>query len=162
SVVFQHITHQAPINHPELGPYPVVLPLQFGASTLIVISAYFVCVTVRRGNTMRWLGKRLARVLPAYLVAVLVTYLVSRLAAVVINQYRFSGSLGLLFGDPIAATGGPAYPWYLPDGQDLIGNLLMVQAWSPEFHWVDAAYWTLPAQVTAFTAAAILWRRGRW
>jgi peptidoglycan/LPS O-acetylase OafA/YrhL len=162
SVVFQHITHQAPINHPELGPYPVVLPLQFGASTLMVISAYFVCVTVRRGNTGRWLWKRMARLLPPYLAAVLVTYLVSRIAAVMINHYQFSGPIALLFGDPLPATGGPTFPWYLPSIQDLVGNLLMIQAWSPDLHWIDASYWTLPAQVMAFTAAAILWRRGRW
>lgn len=162
SVIVQHITHQAPINHPELGPYPFSLPLQFGASTLMVISAYFVCVTVRRGDTGRWLGKRLARVLPAYLVAVLATYLVSRIAAVMINHYRFAGPISLLFGDPLPATGGPAFPWYLPSLQDLVGNLLMIQAWSPDLHWIDASYWTLPAQVMAFTAAAILWRRGRW
>jgi peptidoglycan/LPS O-acetylase OafA/YrhL len=162
SVIFQHITHQAPINHPELGPYPVTLPLQFGASTLMVISAYFVCVTVRRGETVRWLGKRLARVLPAYLVAVVVTYLVSRTAAIMINGYHFSGPLSLLFGNPLPASGGPAFPWYMPSLADLAGNLLMVQAWSPDLHWIDASYWTLPAQVMAFTAAAILWRRGRW
>jgi peptidoglycan/LPS O-acetylase OafA/YrhL len=162
SVVVQHITHQAPINHPELGPYPFTLPLQFGASTLMVISAYFVCVTVRRGNNGRWLVHRLARVLPAYIVAVLLTYLVSRFAAILVNHEHFASLPGMLFGDPLPATGGPAYPWYLPDGQDLIGNLLMVQAWSPEFHWIDASYWTLPAQVMAFTMAAILWRRGRW
>jgi peptidoglycan/LPS O-acetylase OafA/YrhL len=162
SVVVQHITHQAPINHPELGPYPFVLPLQFGASTLMVISAYFVCVTVRRGNTVRWLGKRFARVLPAYLVAVLLTYLISRFAAAAVNHYQFTGPLGLMLGDPVPATGGPAFPWYLPDVADLLGNLLMIQAWVPSLHWIDASYWTLPAQVMAFTAAAILWRRGRW
>ncbi|MFL6145289.1 MAG: acyltransferase family protein [Labedaea sp.] len=163
SVVLQHITHQAPINHPELGPYPFVLPLQFGASTLMVISAYFVCVTVRRGDTGKWLAKRLARVLPAYVVAVLATYLVSRLATAAFNHYHFHGPLGLLFGDPVPdGGGGSALPWYLPSLQDLVGNLLMVQAWSPSLHWIDASYWTLPAQVMAFTCAALLWRRGRW
>ena len=102
SVVVQHITHQAPINHPELGPYPFVLPLQFGASTLIVISAFFVCVTVRRGNTGQWLWSRFARLLPAYLVAVLVTYSVSRIAASSFNHLTFANRGGLLFGNPIA------------------------------------------------------------
>src|SRR5256885_12222719 len=77
AVVIQHVTHQAPINHPELGPYPIVVPLQFGASTLLVISAYFVCVTVRRGNTRTWLWRRLARLLPAYVIAVLATYVIT-------------------------------------------------------------------------------------
>lgn len=135
AVVLQHITHQAPINHPELGSYPVVLTLQFGASTLIVISAFFVCVTVRRGDTGRWLWSKLTRLLPAYLLAVVVTYAVSR----AVNT---------------------AFGWYLPDVTDLVGNLLMIQGWSPEFHWIDASYWTLPVQVMAFVAAAMLWPRG--
>ncbi|HET9143950.1 acyltransferase [Actinophytocola sp.] len=162
SVVFQHVTHQAPINHPELGPYPVTLPLQFGASTLMVISAYFVCVTVRRGNTRQWLRNRLARVLPAYFVAVLATYAVTRLAVAAFNHLRFDGPISLLFGDPSAVAGPTAFPWYLPDLPDLVGNLLMVQAWSPDLHWIDASYWTLPAQVMAFVAAAMLWRRFGW
>ncbi|MDQ3578884.1 MAG: acyltransferase family protein, partial [Actinomycetota bacterium] len=136
SVVVQHITHQSPINHPELGPYPFVLPLQFGASTLMVLSAFFVCVTVRRGQPGRWLWNRLARLLPTYLLAVVVTYGISR-----------------------AVT--PLFGWYVPTPHDLLGNLLLIQAWSPEFHWIDASYWTLPVQVMAFVMAALLWPR-RW
>lgn len=136
SVVVQHVTHQSPINHAELGPYPFVLPLQFGASTLLVISAFFVCVTVRRGETGAWLRNRLARLLPAYLLAVVITYGVARAVA-------------------------PAFGWYVPNVTDLAANLLLVQAWSPTFHWIDASYWTLPVQVMAFLAAALLWPR-RW
>ncbi len=135
AIVIQHITHQAPINHPELGPYPFENPLQFGASTLLVVSAYFVCVTVRRGDTLSWLFKRLARLLPAYLVAVVVVYTITRQVT-------------------------PLFGWYVPTPVDLAANLLMVQAWSPEFHWIDGSYWTLPMQVMAFTAAAVLWPRG--
>ncbi|WP_051386093.1 acyltransferase family protein [Actinokineospora inagensis] len=136
SVVVQHITHQSPINHAELGPYPFKLPLQFGASTLLVISAFFVCVTVRRGATKRWLFNRVARLLPAYLVAVVVTYCVSRATAT-------------------------AFGWYLPTHTDLLANLFLVQAWAPDFHWIDASYWTLPVQLMSFVAAALLWPRGR-
>ncbi|WP_436496782.1 acyltransferase family protein [Actinokineospora sp. HUAS TT18] len=140
SVVVQHVTHQSPINHPELGPYPFVLTLQFGASTLMVISAYFVCVTVRRGDTGWWLRNRLARLLPAYLLAVVLTYFVTRAVA-------------------------EKFGWYVPDVTDLVANLLLIQAWSPEFHWIDASYWTFPLQVMAFIAAALLWpsrwRRGK-
>jgi peptidoglycan/LPS O-acetylase OafA/YrhL len=134
AVVIQHITHQAPINHPELGPYPLVVPLQFGASALLVISAFFVCVTVRRGNTGRWLWNRLARLLPAFFAAVVATYVLSRI---------------------ISPSG-----WYRPDTSDLLSNLFMVEAWSPDFHWIDASYWTLPLQVMSFVAAAVLWRKG--
>lgn len=136
SVVVQHVTHQSPINHPELGPYPFVLTLQFGASTLMVISAYFTCVTVRRGDTGWWLRNRLARLLPPYVLAVVVTYLVSRAVS-------------------------PAFGWYVPDVTDLVSNLLLIQGWSPEFHWIDASYWTFPLQVMAFVAAALLWPT-RW
>src|SRR6266536_6410274 len=163
AVVIQHITHQAPINHPELGPYPVVVPLQFGASTLLVISAFFVCVTVRRGNTGRWLWSRLARLLPAYFLAVIGTYVITRVGVAVFEHYRFDGLGGLLFGQPVSGSvvGGPPI-WYLPNSKDLFSNLFMVEAWSPGFHWIDASYWTLPVQVTAFVAAAVLWRKGRW
>lgn len=163
AVVIQHITHQAPINHPELGPYPFLLPIQFGASTLLVISAYFVCVTVRRGSTGRWLWGRLARLLPAYLLAVFATYLISRFAVAAFQNYRFDGITGLLFGDPISAgptSGAP--PWYLPNVTDLLSNLFLVEAWSPHFHWIDASYWTMPLQVMAFVTAAVMWRRGWW
>jgi peptidoglycan/LPS O-acetylase OafA/YrhL len=163
AVVVQHITHQAPINHPELGPYPVVVPLQFGASTLLVISAYFVCVTVRRGNTGTWLWSRLARLLPAYVLAVFATYVVTRIGVAIFEHYRFDGLGGLLFGEPVSGSvvGGPPV-WYLPDGTDLLSNLFMVEAWSPDFHWIDASYWTLPLQVTAFVAAAWMWPRSWW
>lgn len=136
AVVVQHVTHQSLINHPELGPYPVALTVQFGASTLLVVSAFFVCVTVRRGRTGRWLWRRITRLVPPYLAAVVVTYAALR-----------------------ATAGG--FGWYVPDGTDLVANLLMIQAWSPRFHWIDGAYWTLPAQVLAFTAAAVLWPRRR-
>jgi peptidoglycan/LPS O-acetylase OafA/YrhL len=165
SVMVQHITHQAPINHPELGPYPVVVPLQFGASTLLVISAFFVCVTVRRGRPGKWLGHRLARLLPAYFLAVFGTYVITRVGVAIFQHYRFDGLGGLLFGQPVSGgvVGGPPV-WYLPDAEDLFSNLFMVEAWSPSFHWIDASYWTLPVQVTAFVLAAIMvpkrWWRG--
>ncbi|MFC7616041.1 acyltransferase family protein [Actinokineospora soli] len=139
SVVVGHITRQGPIDHPELGPFAVYLPLLFGANTLLVVSAFFICVTVRRGRTGRWLGHRLARVVPPYLFAVVVTYLVLR-------------------------TVTPVFGWYTPTPRDLAANLLMVQAWSPDFHYIDASYWTMPAQVLAFACAALLaprrWLRG--
>ncbi|MGX7828760.1 acyltransferase family protein [Actinokineospora sp. 24-640] len=133
-VVVGHITRQAPLNHPELGPFPIHLPVLFGANTLLVVSAFFVCVTVRRGRTARWLGHRLARLLPPYFAALLVTFAVLRWFA-------------------------PKFGWYAADLTDLASNLLLVQAWSPDFHWVDGSYWTLPAQVLAFLCAALLWPR---
>lgn len=167
AVVFQHVTHQAPINHPELGAYPFMQPLQFGATTLLVISAYFVCVTVRRGNTGRWLWRRVARLVPPYLFAVLLTYAVSRVVIAGYNHLAFEGPGlfgGLFFGEPTgfdaaAAASGPG-PWYLPNGTDLFANIFMIQSWSPQFHWVDPSYWTLPVQIAAFAIATFLWPRG--
>ena len=163
AVMIQHITHQAPINHPELGPYPFVVPLEFGASTLLVISAFFVCVTVRRGSTGKWLWHRLARLLPAYVIAVFGTYVITRVGVATFQHYRFDGLGGLLFGQPVSGNvvGGPPV-WYLPDVEDLLSNLFMVEAWSPNFHWIDASYWTLPVQVMAFVTAALLWPKRWW
>jgi len=163
AVMIQHITHQAPINHPELGPYPLVVPLQFGASTLLVISAFFVCVTVRRGRPGRWLWHRLARLLPPYFLAAVATYVITRIGVAIFQHYRFDGLGGLLFGQPVSGklVGGPPV-WYLPNLTDLLSNLFMVEAWWPGFHWIDASYWTLPVQVMAFVVAALLWPRGWW
>ena len=140
SVVVGHVTRQGPVNHPELGPFAVYLPVLFGANTLLVVSAFFICVTVRRGRTRRWLGHRLARVLPPYVVAAVVTFLVLRAVA-------------------------PEFGWWAPAGKDLVSNLLLVQAWSEDWKLIDGSYWTMPAQVLAFACAAFLaprtWLRGR-
>jgi peptidoglycan/LPS O-acetylase OafA/YrhL len=156
-VVVEHVTHQSQINHPELGGYPVTLPLQFGASSMLVISAFFVCATTGKAMRGRWLWNRVARLLPAYLVAVLVTYVVSRIAVSAFNGYSFADGKWL-FGTPVSSLPTLA-PWYLPDGHDLLGNLFMIQAWSPSFHWIDASYWTLPVQTVAFVIAALLFGR---
>ncbi|MET0132127.1 MAG: acyltransferase [Kibdelosporangium sp.] len=157
AVVVEHVTHQSQVNHPELAGYPFTLPLQFGASTMLVISAFFVCVTIGKGRPGRWLWNRIVRLVPAYVVAVLVTYLASRIAVTVFNGYSYADG-SWLFGVP--TSGQPsAFPWYLPTGHDLLGNLLMIQAWAPSFHWIDAAYWTLPVQLVAFAVAAFLFGR---
>jgi peptidoglycan/LPS O-acetylase OafA/YrhL len=157
AVVVEHITHQSQINHPELGGYAFTLPLQFGASTMLVISAFFVCVTIGKGKPGRWLWNRIARLLPAYVVAVVGTYVVSRIAVTIYNGYVYADG-SWLFGVPTSGA-GTEFPWYLPTGHDLLGNLLMIQAWSPSFHWIDASYWTLPFQIVAFAFAAFLFGR---
>lgn len=156
AVVVEHITHQSQINHPELGGYAFTLPLQFGASTMLVISAFFVCVTIGR---RRWLWKRVARLVPAYVVAVIVTYVVSRMAVTAFNGYSYADG-SWLFGTPTSEASS-WFPWYLPTGHDLLGNLFMIQAWAPSFHWIDASYWTLPVQIIAFVIAAFLFPR-KW
>jgi peptidoglycan/LPS O-acetylase OafA/YrhL len=135
-VVIYHTTFVAPIVHPELAPRPVNFPHQVGASLLLVVSAYFASATVRRHPTGRYWWGRVARLMPAFLVAVVLTWTITR---------HFS----------------PA-EWYIPSGHDLVGNLLLLGNWSPRnFPFLDGSYWTLPLQLMAFTAAALLWR-SRW
>jgi peptidoglycan/LPS O-acetylase OafA/YrhL len=108
----------------------VVFPLQIGASTLVVISAYFTCASLARGRPGHFLRNRMARLLPPYVVAVLVTY----------------AALLLL--------GPPGWTWLGPS--DVLANLFMLQNWIPGVLFVDFSYWTLPVQVTGFLAAAAL------
>jgi peptidoglycan/LPS O-acetylase OafA/YrhL len=147
AVVVGHVTDLGPVLHPELGGYPFVFAPQFGAAALMVVSAYFVCVTVRRGKPLRWLRGRLARLLPAYLAVVVVLYVVGRLV--------------------VPSFNGPGiWPWPLWTADDLLANLTLTQGWRPDPVYLDNAHWTLPVQVAAFCAAAVLWhfRRGdaRW
>jgi peptidoglycan/LPS O-acetylase OafA/YrhL len=98
------------------------------------VSAYFACASLRKGAPVRWLWKKIARLLPAYLIAVLITYVVMRFAAVLFSgQHLRGGPAGFMFGLP---TGPPttAAPWYLPTGVDLFANLTMIQGWSPSFN----------------------------
>ncbi|HZX01314.1 acyltransferase family protein [Kribbella sp.] len=134
AVMFTHTTYMGPFLHPELGQPLGPYPLQVGASILLVISAYFVCVTIRRGSTPRWLWRRACRVLPPYLAAVLVTY-----------------TLLLFFGPD---------NWTLPTRHDLWGNLTLAASFDPSVQLIDGSYWTLPLQLMAFAAAALLWPRG--
>ncbi|WP_165949098.1 acyltransferase family protein [Kribbella turkmenica] len=135
AVVFCHATHQGPVLHPELGAPLGSHPFQVGAGILLVISAYFVCVTVRKGPSPgRWLWQRVCRVLPPYLAAVLITY--TALVAF-----------------------GPRH-WSLPTRHDLWGNLTLASSFDPTVRLIDGSYWTLPLQLMAFAAAALLWPRG--
>jgi peptidoglycan/LPS O-acetylase OafA/YrhL len=162
SVVLGHITHQGPLAHTELDDYPVKITAQFGAAILMVVSAFFVCQTVRRGEPGRWMWKKTARLVPPYLVAVLLTYFVMRLADASFNGQEFGGHWwDKLFGP---TTDGVAWAssWYVPVGRDLLVNLLMVQGWHQGFIWLDGSYWTLPVQIMVFAGAALLWSRTRW
>ncbi|WP_137815275.1 acyltransferase family protein [Gandjariella thermophila] len=134
SVVLEHATTAAPRGFPQLGPMPVVWDPLIGANTMLLISAFFVCVTVRRGRPRAWWWNRVARLLPTYLVAVLVTYGITW--------------LGTLLGSPIT----------LPSGKDLLANLFLLQGWVDGVRYVDNSYWTLPIQLFSFTVAALLVR----
>lgn len=162
SVMLGHITHQGPLAHPELDDYPFRATGQFGAAGLMVISGFFVCETIRRGRTGLWLWHKIARLLPPYVLAVVITYLVMRMAGAAFNGQSFdSGWFDTLFGP---TSDGLAWvsSWYVPVGEDLVINLLMVQGWNPYFIWLDGSYWTLPVQLMVFTSAAMLWAGTPW
>lgn len=140
SVVVQHATYTIEGVLPWLRPTPFTWSIQAGANTLMVVSAYFVCVTLAKGgNEGRWWWNRIARLLPAYVVAVLVTYGLTLYAA--------------------------QYGYWRPGARDLVGNLLLIQGWDSQVTYIDHSYWTLPAQLTMFTLSAVVaaWLgRGFW
>lgn len=136
SVVLDHSTHEAVTLLPELAPVPFRWPLQVGASTMLLVSAYFVCVTVRKGRPLAWWSKRLARLLPPYFVAVLITFAV------------------------LAWVQMPGL--FHPTLRDLWANLLLRETSDYTVGFMDPSYWTLPVQLFAFTVAAVLVRAFRW
>ena len=137
SVVVQHATYTVSAVMPFLTAPPVVWSVEAGANTLMVVSAYFVCVTLARREPLRWWWGRIARLMPAYLVAVVVTYLATRVAA--------------------------GHGYWDPTPRDLWGNLLLLHPWDPSIVLMDGGYWTLPLQIGVFslaaTAVAVLGRR---
>jgi len=134
-VLLHHATLTSVSSHPGLGPLPFTFPMSMGASTLMVISAFFACASLSSGKPGLFLWRRLARLLPAYLVAVLLTYAVQRW---------------------IAPEG-----WSQLDSRDVVYNLLLINQWVPDVNIVDFAYWTVPVQVAAFIAGAVLVKRLR-
>jgi peptidoglycan/LPS O-acetylase OafA/YrhL len=162
AVILGHVTHQGALLHPELTGYPVRVTAQFGAAILLVISAFFVCASLRKGSPRRWLWNRIARLVPAYFAVVFVTYVVTRYAAIRFSGLPFPpGISGFLFGVPQGLPADPS-PWYIPTRLDLLANLGMVQEWGwrfETFYYLDGSYWTLPVQLMAFAAAALLWPR---
>ena len=142
SVVVQHATYTVSGVLPFLAPPPFVWPVEAGANVLMVVSGFFLCVTLAKRRAGGWWWHRMARLIPAYLVAVVLTYLATLVAA------------------------GYGYGWR-PGLRDLVGNLLLVQSWDPRVTPLDGSYWTLPLQVGVFTVAALavaasglaFWRR---
>ncbi|MBK1788538.1 acyltransferase family protein [Prauserella cavernicola] len=161
-VVTGHVTALA-ARVPGIEPYPVAFSAPFGTATLLVLSGYFIGPTIRRGAAGTWFRARLARVLPAYLVALLITYVSARLLVVGFNGWRHPPGLsGLLFGAPIVPAEpapGTLPPWHVPDLADLILHGTLLHLWNPDpYHRIDGSWWTMPIQVLAFAGAALLWR----
>lgn len=129
SVVVQHATFTAQGVMPWLVAPPFTWSVEAGANTLMVISAYFVCVTIAKRRPGRWWWQRIARLVPAYLVAVVITYGATLVAA--------------------------DFGYWRPGVRDLVGNLLLVQSFDPAVTYMDHSYWTLPLQIGVFTLAAL-------
>ncbi|MFD2400207.1 acyltransferase family protein [Prauserella oleivorans] len=119
----------------DLPPAPLQMDFPFGASLLIVISGYFAAMTIGRQPPLRWWLRRLARLLPAFWVAVVVIFVVS----IALRPEGF----------------------YRPSYVDLAGNLGLLHTLLPAVEYIDRAHWTVPVQVCAFTAIALLAWRGK-
>lgn len=131
-VVLYHSTYLGPeLLYPDLISRPFTFPHQVGASLLLVISGYFACATLGRYPAGRYWWGRVARLLPAFLVAVPLAWLALRYLA--------------------------PPEWWTPGRRDLVWNWLLLGNWDPGmFPFLDGSYWTLPLQLMAFTAAAVL------
>lgn len=161
-VVTGHVTGLA-AEIPGIEPYPVRISVPFGTAALLVLSGYFIGPTLRGGEAGRWFRARLARLLPAYSVAVVMVYVVTRCVVVGFNGGRLrDGLFGVLFAAPLmpaTPVAGALPAWHVPDLNDLLLHLFLLQEWNPDsWHRIDGSYWTLPVQVAAFAAAAVLWR----
>ncbi|WP_024873706.1 acyltransferase family protein [Saccharomonospora piscinae] len=132
AVLLFHASLLAPLNLPglELPPEPLRMDFPFGASVLITVSGYFAAMTIGKHSSLRWWLRRLARLLPAFWVAVIVIFVSTQL---------------------FAPEGLPRHTY-----TDLLGNLALIHLAVPEISYIDLAHWTVPVQVAGFTAIALL------
>ncbi|HEY2764582.1 MAG TPA: acyltransferase [Pseudonocardiaceae bacterium] len=139
-VLAYHATFIGPIVERVLQPRQINFPWQVGASSLLMISAYFTAQSLSRADPWRFWWSRISRLLPPFVASVLFTWVV----------------LQLLAPDD----------WWRPTLKQLGGNLLMLWSVYPrDIGYIDGSYWTLPLQLMAFSVAAVLvacsWRSGR-
>ncbi|SFO92602.1 acyltransferase family protein [Saccharomonospora viridis] len=132
AVLTFHATLLAPLNLPglDLPPEPLRMDFPFGASVLITVSGYFAAMTIGKHPSLRWWLRRLARLLPAFWVAVLMIFAATQL---------------------FAPEGLPRHTY-----RDLLGNLALVHLIVPDIAYIDLAHWTVPVQVAGFTVIALL------
>lgn len=137
AVLVYHATFLAPLTLPglDLPPAPLQMDFPFGASVLITVSGYFAAMTIGRQTSLRWWLRRLARLLPAYWVAVLAIFAITQ---------------------AFAPAGLPRHTY-----GDLVGNLALMHLLLPQVEYIDLAHWTVPVQVAGFTVIALLAWRGR-
>jgi peptidoglycan/LPS O-acetylase OafA/YrhL len=130
AVLVFHATLYTPLNLPGIDRPPWMMQFPFGASLLLTVSGFFAAMTIgKHPPLVLWL-RRLARLLPAFLFAVLFIFAFARLFA----------------------------PADFPQTglRDLAGNLALVHVLVPSISYVDIAHWTVPVQVAAFTGIALL------
>lgn len=130
AVVLFHATLLMPAERAGIAPPPWQMDFPFGASLLLTISGYFAAMTIGKHTTVGWWLRRLARLLPAFFVAVLVIFAATRL---------FSP---------------PDFPQL--SYRDLVGNLALMHVLLPSVQYVDWPHWTVPVQVAAFTGIFVL------
>lgn len=135
-VMLYHSTYLGPVWHPELATLPLSFDHPVGASTLLIVSGYFAAVSLQRRDALRWWMGRMFRMLPAFWVAVLAT------------------------GYAMRTWSPPG--WWTPTWEDIGANMAMLWQWKPQmFVYVDASYWTLPVQLSAFTMLLVVARYSR-
>jgi peptidoglycan/LPS O-acetylase OafA/YrhL len=136
-VVLFHTSFLGHLSYPDAIPAaPFAWTHPFGATVLLAVSGYFAAATIGKHSPRLWFTRRMARLLPAYLLAVVVVFTLLRL----FSSERLADLHNLTFFD-------------------LAGNLLMLQQLLQDtFHFVDVSYWTLPVQMAAFIGMALLAR----
>jgi peptidoglycan/LPS O-acetylase OafA/YrhL len=134
-VLLFNLTYVGPSGYPGIPPAPFTWRHPFGTAVLLIASGYFAATTLREQPARQWLKRRLAQLLPAYLLVVVAVFALMR-----------------LFAPDDLDLGHRTY-W------DLLGNLLLVQQLVPSVNFIDGSSWILPIQVLAFVTMAVATRR---
>lgn len=134
AVLAFHATFLAPKTddkYPGINEPPFEMDFPFGASLLLTVSGYFAAMTVGKHTAFGWWLRRLARLVPAFVAAVVLIFGFTRM---------FGKGLGF-----------PELSYY-----DLWNNLLLLHVLRPSVQYVDWPHWTVPVQVAAFTGIFLL------
>ncbi len=130
AVLLFHGTVLMPDERPGIDGPAWRMDFPFGASLLLTVSGFFAAMTIGKHTSFGWWLRRLARVLPAFFVAVLFIFACTRL---------------------FSPADFPQLSY-----RDLVGNLALVHVLVPSIQYVDWPHWTVPVQVAAFTGIFLL------
>ncbi|MGH3517903.1 MAG: acyltransferase family protein [Haloechinothrix sp.] len=125
AVLLFHATLLMPDERPGIDGPPWRMDFPFGASLLLTLSGYFAAMTLGKHTAVGWWLRRMARLLPAFFVAVLLIFACTRL---------------------FSPADFPQLSY-----RDLVGNLALMHVLIPSVQYVDWPHWTVPVQVAAFT-----------